>query len=356
MRDMNRPNLLAMRPDDLVAHLKAREVVTSDGEVRRILAHVISLGRDGFPDARPVARRVTDAVEATTCRDRPRIVERAADPADGFLKYLFQAEDGALFEAVRIPLQRPGTFTVCLSSQVGCAMGCVFCATGRLGLVRNLDAAEIVGAFLAIRDEAPGRVTGAVFMGQGDPLANAAAVTQACRVLSDPCGGRISAQAISVSTVGPAARIRAYTAQAHPYRLIVSMGSFLPSRRARLLPVVGRESLRDMAAALREHAEATRDRVTVAWVLIDGVNCDDAEIDALVALLGDVPLRVNLIEVNDVRPDGFKPPALERLNAIRRALCDLGIPVVRRYSGGVQAHAACGMLASRRIVGGGGER
>ena len=230
-------------------------------------------------------------------------------------------------------------------------MGCAFCATGRLGLARNLAASEIVGSFLTVRDEAPGRVTGAVFMGQGDPLANVEAAIQAARVLCDPCGGRISAQAISLSTIGPASRIRRYTREGHPYRLIVSMGSFLAGRRARLLPVVGREPPSVVADALREHAAATRDRVTVAWVLIDGVNCDDAEVDALVGLLDGCPLRVNLIEVNDPRPDGFRPPPLERLNAIRRRLCDQGIPVIRRYSGGVAAHAACGMLASCRIDG-----
>lgn len=348
---LDRPHLLSMLPGDLVAHLDARGVPVSEAESRRILAHVISAGRDGFPDARPVAKRITDAVAATTDRSRPQVVERATDPADGFVKYLFQVPDGALLEAVRIPLQREGTFTVCLSSQSGCAMGCAFCATGRLGLARNLAAAEIVGTFLTVRDEAPGRVTGAVFMGQGDPLANFEEVIQAARVLSDPCGGRISAQAITVSTVGPASRVRRYTREGHPYRLIVSMGSFLADRRAMLLPVVGREPPSVMADALREHAATTRDRVTVAWVLIDGVNCDDAEVDALVGLLGDCPLRINLIEVNDPRPDGFRPPSLDRLNAIRRRLCEAGIPVIRRYSGGVSAHAACGMLASRRVGG-----
>lgn len=350
MRAPERPHLLSMLPDDLAAHLRAQGVDVREAEARRILAHAISLGRDGFPEARPVAARVTGVVAATTARDRPRVVERAADPTDGFVKYLFQAVDGALFEAVRIPLQRPGAFTVCLSSQAGCAMGCAFCATARLGLARDLSAAEIVGSFLAVRDDAPGRVTGAVFMGQGDPLANPDAVIRAARVLSDPCGGRISAPAISVSTVGPASRIRRYTEGGHPYRLIVSVGSFLPERRARLLPVAGREPLPALAAALREHAAATRERMTVAWVLIDGVNCDDAEVDALLALLGDIPLRINLIEVNDPRPDGFRPPSLDRLNAIRRRLCAAGIPVVRRYSGGVSAHAACGMLASRRVA------
>ncbi len=101
----------------------------------------------------------------------------------------------ALSEAVRIPLHKPGCFSVCLSSQVGCAMGCTFCATGRLGLTRNLAAWEMVAACLTVRDEAPGRTTGVVFQGQGEPFHNYDEVIRAARVLSHPCGGKISAAA-----------------------------------------------------------------------------------------------------------------------------------------------------------------
>src|SRR5688572_855603 len=138
------PHLFGMLPADLAAHLRANGISVRDAEARRVLAHAIAHGRDGFPTARPIPRAVENAVQALTRRERITIVERATDPSDGFVKYLFRMSDGALAEAVRIPLEGPGRFTVCLSSQVGCAMGCTFCATGRLGLTRNLEAWEIV--------------------------------------------------------------------------------------------------------------------------------------------------------------------------------------------------------------------
>jgi 23S rRNA (adenine2503-C2)-methyltransferase len=345
------PHLFGMLPGDLAAHLRGLGVAVTEGEARRVMAHVLSDGRPGFPDRRPVAARVTDAIAATTDRAPLEVLERAEDPLDGFVKYLLRSPDGALSEAVRIPLEKPGTFSACLSTQVGCAMGCAFCATGRLGLSRNLAAWEMVAAFLAVRADAPGRVAGAVFQGQGEPLANYDAVIRAARVLQDPCGGRIRAENISISTVGLVPAIRRYAREGHPYRLIVSLTSTDPARRAALLPEAARFDLADLAAALREYAAACGDRVTVAWVTIAGVNTGDDEVEGLARLLGDLPLRVNLIEVNDPREGGFRPPDLAELDRFRAALKDRGWPVVRRYSGGVRAHAACGMLASRRMAG-----
>src|SRR5687768_5443659 len=164
------PHLLGFLPDDLAAHLRGHGVAVRDAETRRVLAHAIAHGRDGYPTARPVPRAVERAVEELCDRRPLEIVERAIDPSDGFVKYLFRLHDGAVAEAVRIPLEKQGRFTVCLSSQAGCAMGCDFCATGRLGLTRNLEPWEIVSQFVAVRDEAPGAVTGAVVQGQGEPL------------------------------------------------------------------------------------------------------------------------------------------------------------------------------------------
>ena len=110
---------------------------------------------------RPLSKRLRESIAAATESRGLEIVERATDPGDGFVKYLFRSPDGALHEAVRIPLHKANTFSVCLSSQVGCAMACVFCATGKLGLTRNLETWEMVAALIAVRDEAPGRVTAA---------------------------------------------------------------------------------------------------------------------------------------------------------------------------------------------------
>lgn len=340
-----------MQPEDLIRHLAGRGVPVRPGDARRILSHVITFGRAGFPEVRPVAGRVAAAVEAGTRRTALEVVDRAVNPADGFVKYLLRSPDGALSEAVRIPLARPGAFTVCLSSQVGCAMGCAFCATGRLGRRRDLEAWEMVAAFCLVRDDAPGTVTGAVFMGQGEPLANYDAVLKAAAVLADPCGGRIKAEAVSISTVGLAPAIRRFAREGHRFRLITSLTSAIQQRRDELLPACTRWPLDELAGALRELQQATGTRITVAWVVLGGVNTGADEVDALADLLRGVSFRLNLIDVNDPRPDGFRRPTDAEERLFRDRLRTLGVPVVRRYSGGAASHAACGMLASRHIGG-----
>ncbi len=344
-------NLLGLTPPDLLKALQAHgHSEATEADCRRILARVISDGADHARPARPVRREIQQTIDKAFQWGRMKVVERAEDPVDGFVKYLFEAHDGALVEAVRIPLHKEGRFTVCLSSQVGCAMECAFCATGRLGLTRNLEPWEIVSQFLTVRDEAPGRVTGAVFMGQGEPFHNYNRVIQTAKVLADPCGGRVSAENITISTVGLVKRIRQYTAEKHPFRLIVSLSSAIASKRKSLLPIAGETPLEEVADAIRAHAEQSRTRATIAWVVMGGVNTGTDEVEALRDLLGDVPLRFNLIDVNDARPDGFKRAAEAERAAFMDALSTLDVPMVRRYSGGQGKHAACGMLAAKRIA------
>jgi 23S rRNA (adenine2503-C2)-methyltransferase len=339
-------HLYGMLPEDLASHLRAHGVDVRDGEARRIVAHAIAQGRDGYPVSRPVPRVVEQAVERLVDRRPLEIIERATDPSDGFVKYLFRLHDGAVVEAVRIPLEIEGRFTVCLSSQAGCAMGCTFCATGRLGLTRSLEPWEIVAQFIAVRDEAPGTITGAVFQGQGEPLHNYEAVMRAAAILSHPCGGRITSKAITISTVGLVPAIERYARERHPYRLIVSLTSAIDTRRRELLPVAGAWPVAEVARAIRGYQQAAGGRVTIAWVLLGGINTGRDEVEALRDHFDGVPLRINLIDVNDARPDGFRRATPDELADFRDALRTLQVPVVRRYSGGAAKHAACGMVAS----------
>ena len=348
---MERPHLLGLLPGELVSTLRDRGASIREPEARRVIAHVIGRGREGFPVRNPVPRSVESAVERFCDRRPLEIVERATDSADGFVKYLFRLRDGAMVEAVRIPLEAAGRFTVCLSSQAGCAMKCVFCATGRLGLARNLEPWEIVAQFVAIRDEAPGAVTSAVFQGQGEPLHNYDAVARAAEILAHPCGGRIAAKSITISTVGLVPGILRIAEEKRPWRLIVSLTSAVEQRRRELLPVASKWSLAEVASAVRSWHRATGERATLAWVLLGGINTGTEEVDAIRALFEGVPLRVNLIDVNDARPGGFPRASAEELSSFRDALRTLGAPIVRRYSGGAAKHAACGMLAGMRTAG-----
>ncbi len=341
------PHILALSPAQLVQLAAAGDVPLSLHHARRIL--VDAWAHPDKPTPRQTVASHTRAAVAALVREDPlEIVERAHDPADGFVKYLMRAPGGAEFEAVRIPLHRPGRFSICLSSQVGCAMRCAFCATGRLGLTRNLEAWEILATFKAIRDEAPGRVTGAVFQGQGEPLHNYDAVISAAQRLRDPCGGSISGDAITISTVGLVPQIRRFAAERLPFRLIVSLTTTDLERRRSLLPVASKFPIEAIADAIRDYQAIKGGRVTIAWVLMAGINGGADEVARLQTLFAGVPIIVNVIDVNDARHDGFVRADDSERGALFDALAVAGIPFIRRYSGGAARHAACGMLAASR--------
>ncbi|HVV52222.1 MAG TPA: radical SAM protein [Polyangia bacterium] len=339
---------------------------------QRIFARVHGDGAAGFPPGavRGLSHAAAAALERACEWPELEIVERRR-AADGFVKYLFRTGDGHAVEAVRIPLPDPADaralkerrragqaaalealptakYTVCLSSQVGCALACDFCATGRLGGVRSLKTWEILAQHRAIAAEADHPVRGAVFMGMGEPFLNYENVIRAARILSDPAGPAIAAKAISISTAGVLPAIRRFTAEGHRFRLILSLGAPTPELRRVLMPIEDRWPLAEVLPAVRAHAEARGVRATLAYVVIGGgVNATPAHARALGALLAGTRAKLNLIDVTD-ETGRYARAGEEELRAFRDVLSALGVPVVRRYSGGADIAAACGTLAATR--------
>jgi 23S rRNA (adenine2503-C2)-methyltransferase len=169
---------------------------------------------------------------------------------------------------------------------------------------------------------------------------------RAAEILSHPCGGRIAAKAITISTVGLVPAIHRYARERRPYRLIVSLTSAIDARRRELLPAASAWSVAELADAIRVYQRAAGGRVTIAWVVLGGINTGRDEVEALRALFDGVPLRLNLIDVNG---DEYCRANETELAAFRDELRSLGVPVIRRYSGGAAKHAACGMLAAQRL-------
>jgi 23S rRNA (adenine2503-C2)-methyltransferase len=318
---------------------------------RRLQAVVLRTGV--LPAEMPeVSTRLLAALRASVEVPALALESRNESPRDGFAKYVFRGQLGDRFEAVGIPLLHRADdekVVACVSSQVGCAMGCAFCATGRMGFRRNLAAWEIVDQVIQIQAASPHPVRGVVFMGMGEPLLNYDAVITASRILSEPCGLAISAKAITLSTVGIPPAIRRFTAERHPFRLVVSLTSADPQRRAELMPVERKHPTTELMTALREYHAATGQRVTLAWTLLDGINTRPEDAAQLAELTRGLPVKIDLIDVND--PTGrFRPPAPATLAVFRDALRQhLAAPVARRYSGGSDIHAACGMLGDCRI-------
>ena len=202
---------------------------------------------------------------------------------------------------------------------------------------RNLATWEIIDQWVQARELARTqgrRVTGAVFMGMGEPFLNYDRVLAAAELLCCPYGGSVAAKAITISTVGLVPEIDRYTAEGHKYRLAISLGAATDAKRARLVPVAARTPVAEVMAAARRHALARRDRVMLAYVCISGENVGEDDARALGELIGDTPVRLDLIDVTD--PTGrFQPPTADELRAFRDALTrHVGQPVVRRYSGG----------------------
>jgi 23S rRNA (adenine2503-C2)-methyltransferase len=323
-----------------------------DARLARRLQSAVLRKRGGAlpPEMPEVSPRLLERLRQVTRVPHLVVLEKVTSPTDGFTKYLFRGNGPEPFEAVRIPLlHRPGDekYIVCVSSQVGCALGCVFCATGRMGFRRNLATWEIVDQVMQVRDDSPHPVRGVVFMGMGEPMLNYERVMRAAEVLSEPCGLAINARAITISTVGVVPMIRRFTAERRPYRLVVSLTAADPEKRRRLLPVENTHPLPELIAAVREYHEATRERVMLAWTLIRGVNTRPEDAKALAELTAGLPVKLDLIEVNDVTGE-FVRPGPEELKGFRDALTvELGMPVVRRYSGGQDVQGGCGMLAGR---------
>jgi 23S rRNA (adenine2503-C2)-methyltransferase len=283
---------------------------------------------------------------------RLEVVSRRRSPVDGFVKYLFRLHDGKVVEAVLIPLPAgpdttPDKYTLCISSQAGCALACAFCATGRLGFQRNLEAWEIVEQVSRIRDEVERPIRGIVFMGQGEPFLNYDAVIRAARILCHPAAHAIGAKAITISTAGIVPAIRRFTAEGHKYRLAISLTSAIEAKRLRLMPIEKKYPLEDLLAAAREHEASRGGRMMLEYVTIAGENVGEEDARALIERLAGMRVRLNLIDVNDAT-GRFHPPSEAELSQFRTWLEPLRQPIVRRYSGGKDVYGACGMLASMR--------
>ncbi|MBD2268189.1 MULTISPECIES: 23S rRNA (adenine(2503)-C(2))-methyltransferase RlmN [Nostocales] len=263
---------------------------------------------------------------------------------DDTVKYLLKLADGEIVETVGIPSDK--RLTVCVSTQVGCPMGCDFCATGKGGYKRNLTRGEIVDQVLTVQEDFQERVSNVVFMGMGEPLLNTENVILAIKSINQDVG--IGARSLTLSTVGIPSRIRQVAAHQLQITLAVSLHAPNQALREQLIPSAKPYPIEDLLAECREYVEITGRRVTFEYILLAGVNDLPEHALELSKRLRGFQSHVNLIPYNPIQEVDYQRPNRDRIEAFVNVLQQQNTAVSVRYSRGLEANAACGQLRTTK--------
>jgi 23S rRNA (adenine2503-C2)-methyltransferase len=289
-----------------------------------------------------------------------KIISKLTDP-DGTIKYLFELSDGNRIEAVLLfddgppdkdirgqaPIKTFGgrRKTLCISTQVGCAMNCAFCATGKIKLQRNLSAAEIVDQVNVVEKKAD-RISNVVYMGMGEPLLNYDSVVKSIRILNHPAGKNIGIRHITVSTCGIVPAIKKLAEEEIRPRLVISLNAPTDALRNKLMPINTKYPMKDVLAAANYYQRKAKQRVSFEYVLIKGVNDTVLHARILARSLRDLRCRINLIEFNPHKLCEFEASGGERIWKFAGVLKDVGIKTTIRFKKGRSINAACGQLGA----------
>lgn len=300
--------------------------------------------------------------------------EAVEEGSDGTRKYLFGLDDGNSVESVLIPIE--GRNTLCISSQVGCAMACDFCLTGTFRLTRNLTTAEIINQIMAVRrdllknppaiiedagslidgdgeggdddrPESPAVIRNVVLMGMGEPLHNLDNVIPAIQIMLDGNGLQLSNRRVTVSTCGLVPEMKRLGREIPNVNLAVSLNATTDELRSRIMPVNRSYPLKELLKACREFPLPGRRKVTFEYVMLGGVNDSLEDAKRLLRLISDIPNKVNLIPFNEHEGCGFRAPTRAAIDAFHKYLIDRNVTVITRDSRGGDISAACGQLKGK---------
>lgn len=269
--------------------------------------------------------------------------EAVEESRDGTKKYLFRLADGESVEAVRIPMDE-GRATLCISTQVGCAMQCQFCLTGTFGLTRNLSVAEMVNQVCAAQADAP--ISNIVLMGMGEPLHNFDNVSTALQIFYQDDGLGFGSRRVTLSTSGLVPQI-AMLAERVKVQLAVSLNATTDEVRDQLMPINKKYPLAELLAACRDYTHKTKQKITFEYILIRGINDSIADAKRLVKLLHGLRCKINLIAFNEHEGSEFKCPDEATISAFQEYLMQRQIITMRRASKGQDISAACGQLKGK---------
>ena len=273
---------------------------------------------------------------------------RSVEAEDGTKKYLFELNDGLFIESVLIPMDK-NRYTICVSTQVGCRMGCKFCATGRMGFKRNLTVSEIVNQVRYILKENNLKTANVVYMGMGEPLDNYENSIKSIRILIDDKAFAISKRRITLSTCGITPMIEKLKKDLPYINLAISLHSAIQKKRSLIMPVNERYPIDEVLKSLKDFPLPRRKRITFEYVMIKGINDTKYDAKALLRVMSNFKSKLNIIPLNkhDLLGTKFEPTPMDRIEEFADYLRSKGMFVTVRKSKGSNINAACGMLATK---------
>ena len=303
---------------------------------------------DSIDEITTLSKALREKLRELTVDTLPRVELKLTSKIDGTVKYLFKLHDGACVESVLMRYKHGNT--LCISSQVGCRMGCKFCASTIGGRVRDLLPSELVGQVIAATRDSGERVSNIVMMGIGEPLDNFDNVVKFLRLVNHPDGLNIGYRHISLSTCGIVPKIYALADVDLPITLSISLHATTDEKRSAIMPINNKWRIGELLTACVDYYKKTGRRISFEYTLISGKNDADADARALAALLKNAfsgtgaPIHVNLIRVNEVKETGFKEGSVESANSFAKTLESLGVVATVRRRLGADVNAACGQL------------
>ncbi len=302
-----------------------------------------------YEEMRNIPKSLQEKLEQEAPLYSLKIADLQVSKLDGTRKYLFELQDGNMIEAVLMKYKHGNS--VCISSEVGCRMGCTFCASAIGGLIRQLSAGEMLDEIYRIQSEIGERVSNIVIMGTGEPLDNYDNIVKFLHMVSDENGLNISQRNITVSTSGIVPGIYDLAKENLSITLALSLHATTQEKRAHLMPIAGQYDIKDAVQAMRDYANQTGRRVTFEYSLIHGENDTDEDASRLADLVSGIMCHVNLIPVNPVRERNFERPNHEAVIAFQKKLENYGINVTIRRELGRDIDGACGQLRRRHLKG-----
>ncbi|MEP6783338.1 MAG: 23S rRNA (adenine(2503)-C(2))-methyltransferase RlmN [Acidobacteriota bacterium] len=324
--------------EDLVVSLGHKKF-----HAKQIYQWIWKRGVTGFDEMTNLSRELREALAESAAISLPEIVHHDVS-TDGTQKFVLRLADGRQIESVFIPDTPKQTF--CVSTQVGCAMGCAFCLTGKMGLIRHLTAAEIAAQvrLLARSTDLLDKSFNIVLMGMGEPLQNYDNTMKALRMLNQKEGFDMHPKRVTLSTVGLVPMMDKLAQEDLMPNLAVSLHAATEEQRRALVPPAKKYSLQDIIDACRRFPLSKRRRITFEYVMLAGVNDSDDDARNLVKVLAGVKAKVNLLPLNEAPGIPFERPSDERINTFAKILADRGLMVSVRKSRGRDIRAACGQL------------